>query len=230
MPYVPSAVSVTTDLRPPGTFARSSTACHDQVPTLCPSSTSSFLSSRIRETRQEPSNHSSALGNRNSRGFFHCEGRGGVGGGVRRGKGGRHGHHIPATHGLTGLGTTTPAPGTKTLKGCVWAASSYHRTFSSHFENPERCVFINSVNHTDGKLNCLLRQEKEARLITERGCLPAASSAEPSLLGAERQPRPQPSGAAWTPAPTGPRSPQHRAPDGPGGSCPHIRQCCCEQP
>lgn len=86
--------------------------------------------------------------------------------------------------GLTSLGLTgptwaghplppTPALCTKTLMRSVRVVSSHHRTFSDRLEKQERCIFINSVNHTDGKLNCLLHQENAGRLIAELGCPPA---------------------------------------------------------
>ena len=58
-----------------------------------------------------------------------------------------------------------------------------------HLQEPSRkqehCIFINSVNHTDGKLNCFLHQENTGRLITELGWPPAVPWADPSLLGAD---------------------------------------------
>ena len=49
----------------------------------------------------------------------------------------------------------------------------------------EHCIFINSVNHTDGKLNRFLHQENTGRLIPELGWPPAVPWADPSLLGAD---------------------------------------------
>lgn len=67
----------------------------------------------------------------------------------------------------------------------VRVVSSQHCTFSNRLEKQEHCIFINSVNHTDGKLNCFLHQENAGRLITELGCPPTVPSADPSLLGAD---------------------------------------------